>query len=362
MYDNAVVGSAFGLDIDGDGRDELIVEDLPPKNAVLSLDEEDRSFTVESEIGFGAPELDFAFRWDWDGDGRIDLVVPKISDDERVFVLRSLGDTLSDAQTEDVGIDFIVNGPPVPIDLGSDGVLDFIVAAEWPLDQLGAHVRTRVGATWVDVGPRIPLPGCGAFSARAYADFDGDGNLDVAIHDSVTACKPYPIEYDPDFHQISIFTHDGAGGLRLSGTFPTGGWGEIGLWADDFDGDGHADVLIQTKGSPGVALLTGRGDGTLSAPQVITDLIGTDSGELWRIDADSPGDFDGDGEREWLGFFSDGSTWVLEDLLSWGPVVPLPGWMPLAMAVADFNGDGIDDYLNSEISPLGEKFVLLSDP
>lgn len=363
-YEHIPVSTGLGLDIDGDGRDELIVKDLPPTNLVLRLDDDDRTFTIGSVIGFGAPEFDFAFRWDWGGDGRIDLVVPNQYDVERVLVLRNLGDSLADAQVEDVGVDFIVNGPAVPFDLGSDGELDFIVAAEWPLDQLGAHVRTRVGGSWVDVGPPIPLPGCGAFSTRVYADFDGDGHLDVAIHDSVTGCKPYPIEYDPEFHRISVFTHDGAGGLKLSGTFPTGGWGEVGLWADDFDGDGHADVLIQPSGSPGVSLLTGRGDGTLNAPQVILTLPGIT--EFWRLSSKSWGDFDGDGNRECFGVYPsshpDSSFWLAEDLLGGRPIVSLPSWMPAPVAVGDFNGDGIDDYLDNGIGPLGEKFVLLSDP
>jgi hypothetical protein len=361
-YEHAVVEGAFGLDIDGDGRDELIVDDLAAKNLVLFLDEGDRAFTIRSEIELGAPEFDFVFPWDWDGDGRIDLVVPNQGDDERVLVLRNLGDTLADAQTVDVGVDFVVNGPPVPFDLGSDGVLDFIVAAEWPLDQLGAHVRTRVGGSWVDVGPRIPLPGCGAFWKRVYADFDGDGHLDVAIHDSVTGCKPYPIEYDPEFHRISVFTHDGAGGVKLAGTFPTGGWGESGLWVDDFDSDGHTDVLIEPSASAGVSLLTGRGDGTLNEPQVISTLPGTT--EFWRLGR--RGDFDGDGDQEWFGVYPssypDSSLWLAEELLGGRPIVSLPGWMPAPMAVADFNGDGIDDYLDHEINPLGEKIVVLSDP
>lgn len=362
-YENGVVGSAFGFDIDGDGRDELIIRDLPPTNLVLFLDEDDRGFTIDYEIGLGAPEFDFVFPWDWDGDGRIDLVVPNQGDDERVLVLRNLGDSLADGQLEDVGVDFIVNGPPVPIDLGSDGVLDFIVAAEWPLDQVGAHVRTRIDGTWVDVGSPIPLPGCGALSTRTYADFDGDGSLDVAIHDSVTGCEPYPIEYDPEFHRISVFTHDGEGGLKLSGTFPTGGWGEIGLWADDFNGDGHDDVLIQPSASPFVSLLPGRGNGTLSMPQVIPTLPGIT--EFWRL-ARSRGDFDGDGDREWFGYYPlsypDSSFWLVEDLLGGRPIVSLPGWMPAPLAVADFNGDGVDDYIDYEIGPLGEKFVVLSDP
>lgn len=361
-HDNAVVGSAMGLDFDGDGQDELVVEDLPPRNAVLRFD--DGTFALGPEISSGASELEFAIPWDWDGDGLLDLVVPKASDDERVFVLHSLGDTLSDAQTEDVGTDFVVNGPPVPIDLGSDGTLDFIVAAEWPLDEVGAHLRTYTDGSWVDFGPVIPLPGCGATSARAHADFDGDGHIDVAIHDSVTGCKPYPTEYDPEFHRISIFTHDGEGGLRLSGTFPTGGWGETGFWADDFDGDGLVDVVIQPNDPPGVSLLLGRGDGTLEPPRVISSLPGI-SGP-WRLGSRSWGDFDGDGDKEWLGYHQpyspSDSIWIVDSLTNDRPAHTLPSWMPLAMTVADFNGDGIDDYLDHELGPLGEKLVLLSNP
>jgi hypothetical protein len=354
--DHNNIGSAAALDIDGDGRDELVVGGISP--AFLFYD--DGAFEFGPPASSGLMQYDFPMRWDWDRDGREDLVVPG-SAGEEVFILRSLGDRLADLETEYVGGMYDTRGSPMPIDVDEDGELELLLAAEWPLAERGAHLRKRVAGEWLDVGPILPLPGCGVAGARAYADFDEDGHLDLVMHDAVTGCDPYPTQYDPEFHRVAVFRSDPETGLlEPTGTFPTGGWGEVGMWTGDFDEDGHQDVAIQIQTVDAISLLTGRGNGTLNEPVLITELGGTVG--FWRVSRWGRGDFDGDGDLEWIGDSENGDRWILEGLVGSSSVIPLPPGTPLPMALGDFNGDGASDIVDYQHVNLGDKYVMLSIP
>jgi hypothetical protein len=359
--DHNKIGSAAAADFDGDGRDELVLEDFSAANVVLRL--VDGAFEFDPPVTPGAPYFDMATRWDGDGDGREELVSPIHSAQGlqgEVAFIRGVGQSLQ-AQSEVVGAVYNVNGHPVPIDVDEDGELEFLVGVEGPPAQWGGHLRKRVGGEWVDIGPILPLPGCGATGAKAYADFDEDGHQDVVVHDIISACKPYPVEYDPAFHRVAVFRSDPETGLlEPTGTFPTGGMGEGGMWTGDFDGDGHQDVAIQIQAAIAVSLLTGRGNGMLNEPVLITELGGVVGS--WRVSRWGRGDFDGDGDLEWLGGSANDGRWVLDRLLGNPSVVPMPPEFPAPMLVADFNGDGVSDFLDYSILNLGDKYVMLSVP
>src|SRR4051794_37408981 len=68
------------------------------------------------------------------------------------------------------------------------------------------------------------------------------------------------------------------------GAFPTG------VVADDFNGDGLADLAVAHQGVAAFGLMLGRGDGTF-APEVRFTTVGT----TWAI---TSGDFNGDGKRD----------------------------------------------------------------
>jgi len=353
-------GSAAALDIDGDGRDELIVETLgTPAGVNTPIWYDDGE--LQPGLGVvGAEDFNEWLPWDWDSDDRVDLVaLPKQSSGE-ALVMRNASDGLVDAEHVVVSDqdEFLVNGSIVPIDADGDGVLEFLVAVEFPLDAKGAHLRKLVGESWIDHGSILPLPGCGASGRRVYADFDEDGHVDVAIHDNVTACKPYPEEYDPEFHRFTSLRADSADGqVALVGSFPTGGYGEAGMWAADFDGDEHVDVAIQLQATVAVAIHHGGGDGSFAAPELVAQLPGVDGN--WRLD--DLADFDGDGDIEFLGGAGE-RRFIVEDLGGSPNLVDVPSSTPAVMVHADLNGDGIADFLDAGIARTGDKFVMLSIP
>jgi hypothetical protein len=89
-------------------------------------------------------------------------------------------------------------------------------------------------------------------SSIALADFNGDGNVDIAVTNLNLG--------------LSILLGDGKGGFSApAALFPGLYAGSV--VAADFNGDGKQDLALIT-GSPGqVTLLLGNGDGTFQAPQ-----------------------------------------------------------------------------------------------
>jgi sugar lactone lactonase YvrE len=142
-----------------------------------------------------------------------------------------------------------------------------------------------------------------------------------------------------------------AGGMNwlASQTPPTAGFGDFFVAVGDFNGDGIPDIAVLTEGSPGsVTILLGNGDGTFTEKSTVTAGFGS------RFIA--VGDFNGDGIPDLavvnvcngndscsIGtvsiFLGNGDGTFTQAAGS--PVTV--GIQPVAAAVGDFNGDGIPD-------------------
>jgi hypothetical protein len=82
----------------------------------------------------------------------------------------------------------------------------------------------------------------------ASADFNGDGNPDLAVADQ-------------GGDTVSILLGDGSGGLGEHADFPTAS-GPVALTALDFDRDGNPDLAVADQTANLISLLRGNGDGT----------------------------------------------------------------------------------------------------
>ena len=128
-------------------------------------------------------------------------------------------------------------------------------------------------------------------SGAAWADFDGDGWMDIAVA-NISAPLASPLEEAPPL--VSLYRNRGDGtfedvttraGIGLQGT----GMGVS--WAD-YDADDHPDLFLSTFGTN--VLLRNRGDGMfedVSAPSRIGEHAGFWSGGAWA-DFDRDGDLD----------------------------------------------------------------------
>ena len=177
----------------------------------------------------------------------------------------------------------------------------------------------------------------------ATADFNGDGRLDLAAvnHSSNT---------------VSVLLANADGTFQGAQTSVTGA-GPRSLAVGDFNDDGTLDLAVANTG--GVSVLTGNGDGTFQAQ---TDIgIGSDPSSV------AVGDFNGDGTLDLAvtsnvyyppycgygysycypyGYYSGHANVLLgngQGSFSGPNATYAGGYTSGGAAVADFNGDGIDD-------------------
>lgn len=217
-----------------------------------------------------------------------------------------------------------VGGTPyglVAVDVTNDGRVDLVVA-----DQEGGRIvvleNTGEGA----------FRELGAFAAgeapaeMAAADFDGDGRPDLAVANHET-------------DHVTLLRGTGGGSFEAAPASPlrvdVAPHPHVVL-ADDLDGDGSADLLVDHREVGGMRLLTGRGDGTFEAGEVV-DVGGDPYREsiLADLDGDGRPDLASPTERA-IGVRLGRADGGFEELRTLD-VAPM---RPFTVAAGDFDGDG----------------------
>ena len=205
-------------------------------------------------------------------------------------------------------------------DLNGDGIPDVVVAGGEETDPLiFAFLGTSTGK--LEAAPKVSA-GVTAPEALAVADFNGDGNLDLAVTGSRS-------------NNVSILLGNGKRGFTPGGTFATGP-SPIGVVAGDFNGDGKMDLAVVNNGLDDVSILLGNGDGTFGA----ATNFGAGQSPVYVV----TGDFNGDGKLDLAVTNSVGNN--VSILLGKGdgtfgqPTDFATGETPEFIAVGDLNGDG----------------------
>jgi len=163
------------------------------------------------------------------------------------------------------------------------------------------------------------------------ADFNNDGNADLAITDST--------------NYVSVFLGDGAGGFGPITYFMVGNE-PVSVTSSDFDGDGNADLAVANNWSQNVSVLLGDGLGGFgTATNIIV------SGSLRSIIS---ADFNNDGKADLA--MANGYTNQVSLLLGDGgggfstPAYFPVGTSPQSVISGDFNGDGKVDLASADSS------------
>jgi hypothetical protein len=205
-------------------------------------------------------------------------------------------------------------------DLNGDGIPDLIVAGDEQTDPLiFVFLGTSTGRfqSAADFRTGVTAP-----KAFAFGDFNGDGNLDLAVTGSQSS-------------NVSILLANGKGGFTPGGTFATGP-SPIGVVSGDFNGDGKMDLAVVNNGLDNVSILLGKGDGTFG-PAVN---FGAGQSPVYVV----AGDFNGDGKLDLAVTNAAGNN--VSILLGKGngkfgpPTNFATGVEPEFIAVGDLNGDG----------------------
>ena len=229
---------------------------------------------------------------DFDGDGDLDLFATSWGIRDQVRFFENRGTEGFADRTMDAGLEGIVGGLNAqPTDFDGDGAIDvFVLRGAWsPIGMPNSLLRNRGDGTFEDVTAAAGLLDFRSSQTAAWADFDGDGTLDVYVGNESTAGR-----YDP----AQLFLNTG------SGTFEErameSGADVVGLikavTAGDYDDDGDPDLYVSRLDQPNVLLRNdGVSDGRLRFTDV-TDAAGVAeplaSFPAWFFDYDEDGDED----------------------------------------------------------------------
>jgi len=334
---------------------------------------------------------------DFNGDGKPDLAV---ATNVKVGVLLGNGDgTFTAAPGSPVRVpsppydDFASPyvGPIIAADFNHSGHQGFAVAL---INNEAAAILLGNGdGTFVSSSASFAGTGDPTTSALAVADFNADGNLDLALVNEIYGSGFVALGYGEgafngagnlnatgflngiavgDFNgdgKLDAIVAGGSGGVSAGlggsglavsvgngdGTFTPAKGSPISLGqnlsaivAADFNGDGKLDVAVTDSSANAVYILLGNGDGTFGPPSTIT--VGSDP------DAIVAGDFNNDGKLD-LAIANGGDNTVTlllgngDGTFTQASGSPYPvGKGPYQIVAADFNGDGKLDLATANLS------------
>jgi len=325
---NVYTAAVTVADVNGDGQGDIVATNGSGDITIL-LGNGDGTVKVPT-VGYviGGYPYAPAIVADFNGDGVADIVVP---DNAFSFAyLKGYGDGTFRAAlnyyaaTTTYGFSYgVATG-----DFNNDGHPDFVIA-----NHCVGGCTPAMGVTVFLSNPDGSLqPGMNFgttsdFLFVAVADFNGDGNLDIAATDYGSGL-------------VQLFNGDGTGNFTVGPSFNTdlANNEPSGIYVGDFNNDGHPDLAIANYYGSDIAILLNDGSGNFPAP-IPTTL----SRPVWE--GFGVADINGDGNLDLVApLTNDSSIAVLlgkgDGTFQAEQDVAIGASYPWQLVLADLNGDG----------------------
>lgn len=346
-------------DLDGDGKPDLIIANVYAHSvsilrnigSVGTLDSTSFAPAFDLPLALGSSSdnplgIEAA---DVDGDGKLDLVVCDRGSNQ-LLVFRNVavpGALTTNSFTAPVALPTGNDPRHVRVaDLDGDGRPDLVVAcyADNALS-IFQNIGSPGTLTTNSFAPSITLPtGTGCYDV-AIADFDGDGQLDLAV-----------VNYGVSV--VSLFRN-----ISSPGTLDTTSFAEVdvpspasceSILAVDVDGDGQLDLVLGSIQGNAMSVLR-----NLSSPGSVSFDTHVDFGAPGWVHNVTAADFTGDGKPDiaidgelasYMAIFQNGSVPGGFTSASLSNQVDFPtGYNVWGIAVGDLDGDGRPDVAFANI-------------
>ena len=185
---------------------------------------------------------------DFDGDGLLDLMVSSSGPEDQLLFFHNNGDGTFTDRTREAGLTGETGGLNiVAADYDNDGHPDLLVLRGGWWGEHGKYPMSLLhnlgNGTFEDVTERAGLLSFHPRQTAAWADFDGDGWLDLYVGNESDPKYPHPSQlfhnnHDGTFTEVAAPNH-----LADMGFVKGVAWG-------DFNNDGRPDLYVSVKGGP----------------------------------------------------------------------------------------------------------------